>query len=63
MAPLSGMVPKCEGEAVELVIHITSVGEFSFLFNFIIISPFTVHCRGNCMFNAVHTQFLFVFKI
>ena len=63
MASLPGMVPKCEREVVEIVIHITSVGEFSFLFNFIIISPFTIHCRGNCMFNTVHTHFLFVSKM
>ena len=37
MAPLQGMVPKCEGEVVELVIQITSVGEVSSLFDFIII--------------------------
>ena len=30
----------------ELVIHIISIGEFSFLFYFTIFPPFTIHCRG-----------------
>ena len=30
----------------ELAIHITSIGEFSFLFYFTIFFPFTIHCKG-----------------
>ena len=43
----------------ELVIHITSIGEFSFLFYFTIFPPLTVHCRG--IWNFVLFILIFLF--